>query len=58
MIASSVTMGAKKENATTSQIALDGYRAAFWMCFATALVSCVVSSVGLRKSRKVGLKRE
>jgi MFS family permease len=58
MIASSVTMEAKKGNAANSQTALDGYRAAFWMCFAAAIVSCLVSSVGLRKSGRVGLKRE
>jgi MFS family permease len=58
MIASSVTMGAKNGNAANSQTALDGYRAAFWMCFAAALVSSLVSSIGLRKSGKVGLKRE
>jgi predicted MFS family arabinose efflux permease len=58
MIASSVTMEAKKGNSANSQSALDGYRAAFWMCFAAAIVSCLVSSVGLRKSGEVGLKRE
>lgn len=58
MIASSVTMEAKKGNSANSQSALDGYMAAFWMCFAAAIVSCLVSSVGLRKSGKVRLKRE
>lgn len=37
---------------------LDGYRAAFWTCFAAAVASCAVSGLGLRRSGKVGLKRE
>ena len=37
---------------------LAGYRAAFWTCFGAAVVSGVVGVLGLRKSGKVGLKRE
>ncbi len=58
IIASSVTMDARHGKSPSSETLLEGYRAAFWMCFTAALVSCLISSVGLRKSGKVGLKRE
>jgi hypothetical protein len=54
MIASPVTMNdAKQGKASNSQTALDGYMAAFWMSFAAAIVSCLVCSIGPRKSGKV-----
>lgn len=37
---------------------LKGYRSGFWTCLAAAIVSTVVSSVGLRKAGKVGKKKE
>ena len=58
MIASSVTMDARSGKAANPSAILEGYRAAFWTCFAAAIVSCLVSSVGLRKSGKVGLKKD
>ncbi|KAL9636137.1 MAG: hypothetical protein Q9164_003008 [Protoblastenia rupestris] len=58
-IASSVTSAAAGDGKEMNQDAmLKGYRAAFWTCLAAAIVSCVVSTVGLRGSGKVGLKRE
>lgn len=54
MLASGITAS----TSGSSDSLLQGYRAAFWMCFAAGLVSCVVSYAGLRKSGKVGLKRE
>ena len=58
MIASSVTMDATNGKPANPRATLDGYRAAFWACFAAAMVNCLVSTVGLRKSGKVGLKKE
>ena len=59
IVASAVTSTAGSEEGTTPlQATLDGYRAAFWACFAAAIVSCFVSTISLRKSGKVGLKRE
>ena len=58
-IASSVTSAAVGGGREMNQDAmLKGYRAAFWTCLAAAIVSCVVSTAGLRGSGKVGLKRE
>ncbi|RMZ89218.1 hypothetical protein DV736_g3555, partial [Chaetothyriales sp. CBS 134916] len=37
---------------------LQGYRSGFWTCFAAAVVSALVSSVGLHKAGKVGEKKE
>jgi MFS family permease len=59
IVASAVTSTAGNEEGTTpTQATLDGYRAAFWTRFAAAIVSCFISTIGLRKSGKVGLKRE
>ena len=58
MVASSVTMNAARGKPADLPALLDGYRAAFWLCFAAAVVSCVTGSLGLRRSGKVGLKRE
>lgn len=59
ILAAAVTANAESESGVTQEMALlQGYRAAFWMCFAAAIVSCIVSAIGLRKSGKVGLKRD
>lgn len=58
MVASSVTIeSASGKKPTEPQAVLNGYRAAFWLCFAAAAVSCVIGSFGLRRSGKVGLKK-
>ena len=46
------------EDPRSPEVLLKGYKAAFWMCFAAAIMSCLISTIGLRKSGKVGLKRE
>jgi len=53
MIASSVTMIAKQGKASNSQTALDSYMVTFWLSSAAAIVSCLVYSIGPRKSGKV-----
>ena len=57
-IASSRSSVARKHGASASDEQLEGIRAAFFTCLAAAIVSCFVSTIGLRKSGKVGLKRE
>lgn len=37
---------------------LDGFRAAFWMQFACMIATALLAVYGLRKTGKVGLKRE
>lgn len=58
MVASTVTMDAANGKSASPSATLRGYRAAFWLCFASAVVSCGIGSFGLRRSGKVGLKRE
>lgn len=36
---------------------LKGFRAAFWTCFGAAVVSVVISGIGLRRTGKVGAKK-
>ena len=58
MVASLVAMEADANGQSVDPAAvLKGYRAAFWLCFAAAIVSCSVGGVGLRRSGKVGLKK-
>ncbi len=58
LVASTVTTDAAKGISASPSATLEGYRAAFWLCFASAVFSCGIGSFGLRKSGKVGLKRE
>lgn len=48
----------EEAKSTHAEATLEGYRAAFWCCFAAALCSCAISVWGLRRSGKVGLKRD
>jgi MFS family permease len=58
-IASSVTATAMKGSQLPDPEAmLKGYRAVWWSCFGAAVASCLISTLGLRKSGKVGLKRD
>jgi len=57
MVASSVTMESARGKPADPIAVLKGYRAAFWLCFAAAVVSCGIGSFGLRRSGKVGLKK-
>lgn len=58
IIAASVTDAEKSTGTATDFATLKGYQAAFWTCFAAAVVSVVVSTVGLRKTGKVGAKKD
>ena len=57
MLASGISDSVPEARSSPDAI-LQGYRAAFWMCFAAGIASCVVSYAGLRKSGKIGLKKE
>jgi MFS family permease len=58
MLAAGITHSSKTGGASPDSALLEGYRAAFWMCFAAGVVSCVISCAGLRNAGKIGLKRE
>ena len=58
MVASTVTMDRARGKPANPSDVLEGYHAAFWLCFAAAVVSSVIGTFGLRRSGKVGLKRE
>lgn len=58
MVASAVTMDAARGRTRSPSDILEGYRAAFWLCFSAAVVSCAIGTFGLRASGKVGLKKE
>ncbi|KAI5861265.1 integral membrane protein [Durotheca rogersii] len=59
IIASAVTESAAAgPGAETTHATLEGYRSAFWACFASAALSAVIGSIGLRKAGKVGMKKD
>jgi len=64
MIAAGVSDAAGRDTTTTSEnlaydpALLKGYRSGFWMCFAAAVISTAISSLGLYKAGKVGKKKE
>jgi len=59
VIASAATSSAdSKSSVTALEGTLKGYQAALWACFAAAAVSTLVGILGLRKSGKVGLKKD
>ncbi|KAG8525510.1 uncharacterized protein KY384_009154 [Bacidia gigantensis] len=57
-IAASVESSGSHGDMNSAEAALKGYRTVFWTCLGAALASCAISTFGLRKSGKVGLKRE
>jgi MFS family permease len=58
VIAASVTAADHKDEGNDAAQLMDGYRAAFWACFAASLVALGTVGLGLRRIGKVGLKRE
>jgi len=50
--------GGSAANAQDEATLLKGYRASFWTMFAYMVVTVVVAIVGLRKTGRVGLKRD
>jgi MFS family permease len=58
IIAAGITDAASSGGGNQSDATLKGYRAAFWTCFAGAVVSAIISFFGLRKAGKVGMKKD
>ncbi|KAF2676371.1 hypothetical protein K458DRAFT_410459 [Lentithecium fluviatile CBS 122367] len=52
IIAAAVSDAAERGGRTNSYALLKGNRSGFWTCFAAAVVSVLISSVGLRKARE------
>lgn len=58
IIAAGVT-DAETRGATSTKLAtLKVYWVAFWTCFTAAVVSVLISTIGLRKAGKVGAKKD
>jgi len=58
VVASSVTMAQNGNTRTSPGSLMDGYRAAFWLCFSVDIFILGVIAFGLRKIGKVGIKVE
>jgi MFS family permease len=58
MISSSVAASTMYEDKGSPLALEQGYKAAFWMCFALQVVLLPVAGLGMRKIGKVGLKRD
>ncbi|KAI8948535.1 integral membrane protein [Xylaria longipes] len=59
IIASAVTNAVERQAGIADPYAmLKGYRSAFWTCFAAAVASTIISSIGLREIGKVGAKKD
>ena len=52
------TVAARHGDKNSVQAMLEGYRSAFWFCFALNAVTFILCIFGLRKIGKVGLKRD
>ncbi|KAI9722833.1 MAG: hypothetical protein M1828_004399 [Chrysothrix sp. TS-e1954] len=58
VVANTVTQRSRFEDKKSPEALFEGYRAAFWFCFALNVATLVLSLLGLRKIGKVGLKRD
>ncbi len=58
MIAADVTHQSQYENKKSPEALLEGYKGAFWYCFACIAVTVGLSIWGLRGIGKVGHKRD
>jgi MFS family permease len=58
VIASAITGGDDTLTSISGQELEVGYRATFWICFASMAIVALASLVGLKKAGKVGLKIE
>lgn len=57
IIAAATTDTETNQVTSVKSATLQGYRAAFWTCFAAAVISVFISTIGLRKAGKVGEKK-
>lgn len=53
-----VTNSSVYEDNASPEALMEGYRAAFWLCFGFQAVACPIGVWGLRKAGRVGLKRD
>lgn len=58
VVSDSVTHNSKYDDKSTPEALLVGYRAGFWTCTGWMVLTCFIGAFGLRKSGKVGLKRD
>ena len=58
VVSDSVTQNSIYADKGTPAALLVGYRAGFWTCTGWMVLTCFIGALGLRKSGKVGLKRD
>jgi hypothetical protein len=58
VVSTSATKNSKYQDKTKADALMVGYRASFWAAFSWIIVACVIGAFGLRKVRKVGLKKD
>lgn len=58
VIAASITRQSGYPDKHSPPALMKGYRAAFWFCLATCLVTLIISFWGLRSIGRIGMKRE
>ena len=58
VVSDSVTRESKYADKSSPDALLVGYRAGFWTCTGWMGLLCIIGVLGLRKSGKVGLKRD
>jgi len=58
VVSDAVTQNSKYVNKSSPDALLTGYRAGFWTCTGWMILTCVIGAFGLRKSGRVGLKRD
>ncbi|GFP60402.1 MFS-type transporter 1 [Trichoderma asperellum] len=58
LIATSVTNASPEADKTSPSALMAGYRAVFWTMFAAMALTCVLSVLGLRTVKQLGVKRD
>ncbi|PTB62256.1 MFS general substrate transporter [Trichoderma citrinoviride] len=58
LIATSVTNSSSDADKESPDALMDGYRAVFWTMFAAMALTCVLSVLGLRTVKQLGVKRD
>ncbi|KAM0452060.1 hypothetical protein ACHAPV_009684 [Trichoderma viride] len=58
LIATSVTNASSDADKESPSALMDGYRAVFWTMFAAMVLTCVLSVLGLRTVKQLGVKRD
>ena len=58
VVSNTVTQHSKFTDKDSPDALLTGYRAGFWTCTGWMILACFIGALGLRKSGRVGLKRD